>query len=245
MRYRLEMIDGLPTVRNVETDVALGTVVGAGDQYRQVNFESVLNWEGKETSVWPPQPLERAISTIAFNEAFSGYPGLQNCTARPDPARVEFALGNILAETVSTLASGLLEHQKGGLREETKNGFGDLMVQIFDIRWASSFGSFNAETRQDEPYFINTRSGARMSFEDAAQFYGMDELRYRLPHVNEALLQELLSWALKVLKDATDDLLPVRSSTPLRVQPNLERASQFPMSRMSSEVGAAGSSPKS
>ena len=214
MRYRMEVMDDEPAIRNVETDVVLGTVVGSGydakDPDLKANFDAVQAWDGEETSVFPRQPLEHALSVIAFNEAFNGYPGLKHCAPEPRPVRIEFTLGRLLADATCVLACGLVEWRGDGLRKETKDKFADLMVDIFRIRWASAFGSFNGETRQYEPYFVNVSSGERMTFDAAAQFYGMLELSVRLPDVSkEPLLQELLSWAINLVKQGTDHEMPV------------------------------------
>jgi hypothetical protein len=112
--------------------------------------------------------------------------------------------------TANTVARGMLEYQAGGLRRETGARFADLILEIFNIRWASVFGSFNCETRQDEPYFTNVWTRQRIAFDAAAQCYGMHELRGRFPHVGETVPQELLSWVLQLLKQASDDETPVR-----------------------------------
>jgi len=212
MRYRLEVMDCEPVIRNVETDVALGTVVGSGydakDPDLKANFDAVLTWDGEVCDVFPRQPLEHALCAIACHEARNGYPGFGNCVPGPNPARIEYTLGNLMADTASTLARGVVEWCRGGaLRKETRDKFADLIVEIFKIRWASSFGSFNAETRRYEPYFV--WSNQRMTFDAAARCYGMHELSVRFPDVDEAVLQELLSYVIKLLKQVTDHEMPV------------------------------------
>lgn len=156
-----------PAIRNVETDVVVGRVAGSGYDARdpdlKAKFDAVL-WDGHEISVYPRQPLEHAVLVIAGNEARSGYPGLKNCEPEPDPKRVEFALGKLMADVVSTLARGLVEYHGGALGKETKHRFADLIVEIFRIRWASAFGSFDGETRQYEPYFFDVWVRERVTF---------------------------------------------------------------------------------
>jgi hypothetical protein len=109
--------------------------------------------------------------------------------------------------------SHLLEYRSGALRQETKHRFADLIVEIFRIRWASAFGSFNGETRQFEPYFVDVWSKERVTFDVAAQSYGMFELANRFPDVSEEpLLRELLSWVINHVKQATDREMPVTRS---------------------------------
>jgi hypothetical protein len=214
MRYRMEVMTDEPVIRNVETDVVLGRVAGSGydakDPDLKANFDVVLTWDGKEREVFPRQPLEHAVLVIAGNEARNGYPGLRNCGSNPDPMRIEFALGNLMADATSALARGIIEYcSSRGLQKETRDRFADLIVEIFHIRWASTFGSFNGETGQYEPYFVNVWSHQRVSFDAAAHCYGMHELGCRFPDISEALLQELLSWVINLLKQVTDREMPV------------------------------------
>ena len=218
MRYRMEVMDREPVIRNVETDVVLGTVVGSGydakDPDLKANFDAVLTWEGKERSVFPRQPLEHAVLVIAGNEARNGYSGFRNCAPNPNPVRVEFALGNLMAEATSALARAVVEYRGGALHKETKERFADLIVEIFDIQWASAFGSFNEETSRYEPYFVNVWSKERVTFDAAAHCYGMYELGRRFPDVGEAVPQELLSWVINILKQVTDPEMPVGVHVP-------------------------------
>jgi len=224
MRYRMEVMDGEPAIRNVETDVVVGAVPGSGydakDPDLKANFDVAI-WNGQEISGFPRQPLESALSAIAFNEADNGYPSLKNCAAKPNPVRIEFALGELIADAASTLARGVIEDRSGALQKETGEKFADLTVQIFRIRWASAFGSFNGETRQKEPYFLNVWTNERVTFDTAAQCYGMFELTMRFPDVSEEepLLQELLSSAIEFVKQATEREMPTRLPTEHMLKP--------------------------
>jgi len=53
-----------------------------------------------------------------------------------------------------------------------------------------------------------------MSFGDAAQHYGMNELRERFPDVSEAVLKEALSWPLEVLGRTLKELMRPGSPHP-------------------------------
>jgi hypothetical protein len=56
--------------------------------------------------------------------------------------------------------------------------------------------------------FLTNASGPRMSFAEAAQFYGMKELRRRHPDASNATLREVLAWPLEVLTDLLERLSP-------------------------------------
>jgi hypothetical protein len=126
MRYRLEVMDSEPVIRNVEADVVVGTVPGSGydakDPALKAHFDDVVTSQGEIRTTFPRQPLENALGSLAFNEAFNGYPGLKHCTPNPDPVRVEFTLGRLVADAVSVTARGILEYRNGSLRKETKKG---------------------------------------------------------------------------------------------------------------------------
>jgi hypothetical protein len=122
--------------------------------------------------------------------------------------KVEFQLGYILADAVGVVAGGLLECWNG-LTPETKERFANLMGQLGAIWQASLFSSYNAERRQREPYFENRpQSHPRMTFGEAVQRLGMDELTFRYFDVPEPILHELLMFVLKCFGDALDRIVP-------------------------------------
>jgi hypothetical protein len=204
----MEVLEDEPVIRNVETDVVLGRVPGSGcdakDPDLKAKFDVVLTWDGKESEVYPRQPLEHALSVIEGYEARNGYPGLRNCGPNPDSQRIEFELGKLMADITTVLALAIAEYRSSlCLQKETKDRFADLIVEIFRIRWASFFGSFNGETRRYEPYFAGLNE--RRSFDAAAHHYGMHELLVRFSDdVSEAVLEELLSRVINLVKRATD-----------------------------------------
>ena len=216
MRYRMEAIEDELIIRNVETDIQLGTAVpfwmnDPNDPIHPIFGCSVLNKDADKiatiSTITVPNPLEMAPVAIANYEAMSGYPGIKDGAKNPDPQRIERRLGTLLAEAVSVGALGLIECQSGGLKAETKETCSELLAQVGDIWYASRFGSFDAERRVIDPYFANGRY-PRMSFAAAAQHYGMIELRIRFPDESETTLKKVLSWPLDLLDDLLNRLTP-------------------------------------
>lgn len=220
MRYRLEKLhDDKLVIRNVETDVILGSAVLLGtsdprdpDRWT-ITACKILNRKGVElATIGPPnvpRPLEEAATAVAMHEAYYGYPGFKVVAKDPQPNRIERRLGTLLADAVSEIARALIERGNGGLKSKTKRRCGKLIAQLHGIWYASRFGSFNAERWADEPYFANIpASGPRLSFAEAAQVHGMFELRMRHPDVSEEALKLALSWPLELLKSLLDSLVP-------------------------------------
>jgi hypothetical protein len=221
MHYRLELLeDDILVVRNVETDLVLGFVLRIwGPHPRDRNRLkllgcTILNKDGRDelatiSAATVPNALEQAPIAVAAYEQYYGYPGFKAEMERPQPRRIEYLLGTLLADTASTAAQGLIEYLSGGLTVETRDKCADLIVRLYAIWYASRFRSFDAERWDHEPYFANTPpSKPRMSFPAAAQHYGMMELRSRFPDQSEALLKEALSWPLEMLRCTLDGLIP-------------------------------------
>jgi len=228
MRYRMEQLPNEELViRNVETDLRLGTAVPLGvidphDPDRMtVTACRALNRVGKEIATigpWPgstTSPLEKAAVAVASHEAHSGYPGFKKCGSRaPEPRRIEFRLGTLLADAASTIARAIIECSNGGLKAKTKREFVKINMQLYAILYASRFGSFNAERSVHEPYFANLDTNdPRLSFAEAAQTYGLRELAERYPDLSEAELELALSWPLKLLEDTLDSAYRKRDTT--------------------------------
>jgi hypothetical protein len=194
-------------IRNVETDIQLGTAV----PFWMNNPNDPIHKDADKIATIStntvPNPLKMAPVAIANYEAMSGYPGIKDGAKNPDPHRIEWLLGAVLADGVSVLARAWLEGRAGGLTTETKSKWGDLVVQLHKILSVSRFGSFDAEHGVTDPYFANG-SGPRMSFAAAAQHYGMLELQIRFPDVSETTLKALLSWPLDLLNDTLNRLSP-------------------------------------
>jgi hypothetical protein len=220
MRYRLELDqDDELIVRNVETDIKHGSVkrfwgVDPNDPSRRVSCCTIINREGEAVATLncSKDRLAPGKATIsaASREEDSGYASIKCGECRHEPRRIEFQLGRLLADAASEIARGVIEHGNGGLKPETKNKVGDLIAEICAILYASQFGSLNAERRTMEPYFADiVRSAPRLSFGEAAQVWGMFELRTRFPEESEAALKLALSWPLEVFEDTLKNLMPL------------------------------------
>ena len=219
MRYRMEVIEDELIIRNVETDVRLGTAipyyaVDTGDPNRPLVLVcNVLNGDAVSLAkIAVPNPLGQAAVVIANHEAHNGYPGLKKAAKGCNPHRVEWLLARTLADAISVIARACIEWRNGGLKSETKTKYADLIARLHDIWYASRFGSFDGERRIDEPYFANTDPDGdpRISFAEAARQYGMHELRMRFPEESDETLKELLSWPLDLLSDTLNRLSPQR-----------------------------------
>ena len=154
-------------------------------------------------------PLHRAAAAVALHEEYSGYSDFKAIAEHPDPQRIEFKLGELMADTAAAIARAYIEHGDGGIKVETKEKCAALLAQLFQIYWASSFKSYNAERRVWEPYFSNAPTDApRMIFPDAARHYGMYYMEQRFPHIDEAALKLVLSQVLEILDDLIESLFP-------------------------------------
>ena len=212
MRYRMETVDGLDVIRNVETDLKLGVVLRTfvpdpADHSRLKyvgckvvdSFGGVIaellneNYKRSELSA-----LHHAAAAVASHEEYSGYSDFKAIAEHPDPLRIEFKLGELMADAASAIARAHIEHGDGGIKAETKEKCAALLTELFQIYWASSFKSYNAERRVWEPYFSNAPTDApRMIFPEAARHYGMFYMEQRFPHIDEAILKDVLSQVLK------------------------------------------------
>ena len=218
MRYRMEVIEDELVIRNVETDIRLGTAIpyyaeDADDPNRPPFLVcDVLNRAAEKlatiSSTTVPNPIEMAPVAVANHETYYGYPGLKDCAKNPNSHRIEWLLGTVLADAASEVARVLIECGSCGLKAETKSKYADLIVQLHDIWYASRFGSFDGERRVMDPYFANFGGDPRMSFAAAAQHYGMFELGLRFPDVSETTLKAVLSWPLDLLRDTLNRLSP-------------------------------------
>lgn len=214
MRYRMEVIEDKLIIRNVETDIALGTAspFWAGNPHnpeRPIFGCNVLNKDADRIAeITVPNPIEVAPSAIATYEAYYGYPGFKDGPKNPDTHRIEWQLGTVLADAVTAVARAFIEYHDGGLKAETKEKCAELTAQLYAIWYPSRFGSFDGERRINEPYFANG-SGQRIGFGAAAQRYGLAELQMRFPDVSETTLKTALEWPLYLLRDLLDRLLPL------------------------------------
>jgi len=210
----MEIIDDQPMIRNVETDVVVGIVLRAlvpdptdPERLTYMGYK-VIGVDGCEIAEFLNERFRGSGFTslrypalmVATYEEDRGYPSFKAIAKPPDPFRLEHKLGTLIADTASEICRAYIEHGSGGVKAETKQKYGELMAQLFDIYWASSFQSFNAERRDWEPYFSNAPpSDPRMIFPEAALHYGMFYMERRFPHIDEAALKEVLSWVLEFL----------------------------------------------
>jgi hypothetical protein len=222
MRYRMEMLeDETLVVRNVETDLILGFINrpcmdDPQNPNRLISLGCVvLSRDLNEIATIPAttvqRPLEHASVAVANYEAYYGYPDFRHVEERPQPDRVERSLGTVVADAASVLARAFLEYQNGGVKAETKAKFGDLMTRLYDFWVTSSYHSFNGERQVLEPYFANLdASQPRLLFWDAAQQWGMDELRSRHPDASDKPMQAVLSMPLDELERTLNRLVPLK-----------------------------------
>jgi len=215
MRYRMEVIEDEFYIRNVETDIKLGYAVPFwGYDPEKPDHAifgcTVLNKDaGVLATITVPNPLQKAAIAVANYEAYYGYPGFKGgAEGRPEPRRIEWLLGTVMADAASQVTRAVIECQSGGLKAETKSKISELLAQLHDIWFASRFGSFDGERRVTEPYFASFGFGPRLSFAAAAQHYGMFELKMRFPDESETILKEVLSWPLELLNDMLIRLSP-------------------------------------
>jgi hypothetical protein len=228
MRYRLKVVDeDRIFVQNVET----GLIVGRVDAFLErgplrhqfvVSGCSFYDNEGVEIANVPhtqvANPLRLPAVSIAFRERDNGYRTFQANADQPvRPDETEQRLGFLLAQASAEMARGVLEYQNGGLRADTKNNFGALIAEVHSIRAASYHGSFDDKVRQEELYFSGSSpSGPRMTFTEAAEYYGLRELRKRHPDLGDETLKVVLAWPLDLLRSLSGnfDSLALRPKMP-------------------------------
>jgi hypothetical protein len=211
MSYRIEDAepDGWLLVRHVETDREVGTAF----EYpvyidgRVVDYFNVYNNAGEEvgftTSGFHHFPLEIAAKAIAYYEKDNGFPDLKDADWNAQSDRVERRLGKLIADTALAFARGFCEAVGQGLTAETRDQFAASLAELGSLCRLSRAGCYNATARTIEPYFANPApSGPRLAFPDAAQVYGMRELRARRPNLSDAERQRLLGWVLRWVADA-------------------------------------------
>ena len=221
MRYRMEMFDNCDlVVRNVETDLELGLVKprcvpNQPDRDHLIFAGCVVQNRHAEEIAWVPAGpnfLEPGPVEIAFYEEANGYPDFMPLDEEPQPRRVEYLLGSLLADTAAEIARAVFEYRDGGLTTKTKETFGELIVELYRIWFPSRFGSWDAERRVYDPYFAHPYpQQPRLSFGAAAQEYGMRELQTRFPEASEAALKEILLLPLEVLANTFNRLLPLEN----------------------------------
>jgi hypothetical protein len=194
--------DGALAIRNVETDVEAGFIrrlsgVDPRDPSRIVTGCQVVNGNLEEIAtilnITVPDPLKQAAVAVAACEEHYGYPCLKDAPPQPQADRIERRLGNLAADAVSELARLFIEYLNGAKKVDCRK-CGELLAQLFEIAWSSSFQSFNSELHDFEPYFANIPAwGPRLYFADALNVHGLFELQTRFPAMPEQGLQAALS----------------------------------------------------
>jgi hypothetical protein len=155
-------------------------------------------------------PLKDAAKRVADHEERLGYPGLKAGlgTAEPKPERIERRLGEVLADLAVEAIQGGLQHRNGGLSAGTKEKCVSLLCEAYRIWYASRFGSFDAERRVLEPYFLSyAHHLPRLEFTDAARLYGMTELRGRFLVADHAVTDVVLSDAISLSLELLERLI--------------------------------------
>ena len=223
MRYRMEMSeDHKLVIRNVDMDLIMGFVrrnlrEDPDDPDRMIDLGcTVFNKDKIEIATlmarYVPDYLKTAPVAVASHEERLGYPGFKGGNEQFQRNRMEHLLGSVLADTATAIGRAVLEYANGGLTAETKERYVGLIDQLYRIWFASRFGSYDAERRGHEPYFVHPYpQGPRMSFSAAAQDYGMWELKMRFPEASEAALKEILFLPLEMLDRLLNRLVPLNS----------------------------------
>jgi len=213
MRYRLELLSNDEiVVHNEETGLILGSAIPHFAPCRDnPNRQTVLgctvfNNAGEKlatiSNATVPNPLGVAAVAVANHEHHYNYAGFRaRASEQRRPNRIEYLLGNLLADLSAEIGCGIVECHAGALKAETKERAAALIAELHAIWYASRFGSFDDQDRGvNDPYFSSAMpSGPRMSFAQSAQHYGMNELRRRFPNIHDPSLGKMLSWPLELL----------------------------------------------
>jgi hypothetical protein len=121
-----------------------------------------------------------------------------------DPHRIEHRLGALLAGALILISQGVGDYSRGVPNPGDKHKFGKVCGELAMLELASRYGCHNSQPLRLERYFAGpTPSSPRLSFEDAAQYYGRVELRRWLPGVSEAMLGELIKFQLDILREVS------------------------------------------
>ncbi len=221
MRYRMEMYDDYNLlVRNVEMDLELGLVKPRcapnppDPDHLTITGCIVQNKHAEEIAWAPAWPnfLRTGPAAVASYEEANGYPDFEPLDGEPQPKRVEYLLGTLLADAAAEIARAVFEYKGGGLTAETKEKFGELIVELYRIWFPSRFGSWDAERGVYDAYFAHPYpKQPRLSFGTAAQEYGMRELQTRFPEASEAALKEILLLPLEMLERTLNRLRPLNA----------------------------------
>jgi hypothetical protein len=214
MRYRIEDANDYISVRHVETDREVGAALERhiyidGRAVDVCNtFNNAGEWLAVASSELHSFPLQTAAIALANHEEYYGFPDLKGAEWNVHADRVERRLGSLIADTALAFARGFCEAAGRGLTAETRDQFAASLAELASLCRIGHAGCFNATTRTHEPYFANPLScRTRLNFSDAAEWYGMRELRTRHPDLSDAEQQKLVGWVLQWLHDALSNEL--------------------------------------
>ena len=128
----------------------------------------------------------------------------------PRRYRIEEELAETVAAAVYAIVRAPVYPHGGGARTDAYEGANKALARLFAILNVSRIGSFDSDSCCCEPYFLapDTRASLRISFDEAAEYYGMIGLRQRLgSDTPEPVLRKLVSWPLLSLGYTCDYLL--------------------------------------
>jgi hypothetical protein len=227
MRYRYELLgDDEPEVHgvgsnivvfNTDLDVWVAFVHDPPDRPSQTGC-TVTGRDGGDITSWSPtakppfQLLQSALYSAAFHELENAFPSGRYAKEDRSSIRVEREFGRLHVDIVLVAARALQELLGEGLKPATEEELAELLVRLQRIGWCSRFGSFNIESRRlGEAYFRSISGGRRLSFDAAAQEWGIWELQDRFVDAgvkaSDQLLQTLLGWPTNLLEGLLDDHL--------------------------------------
>jgi hypothetical protein len=219
MLYRIEDANDYISVRHVETDREVGAALERrvyidGSAVDVCNtFNNAGEWLAVATSQLHSFPLQTAAMALADHEEQYDFPDLKCAEWNVHADRVERRLGSVIADTASAFARAFCEAAGSGLTDETRDQFAGSLAELASLCRIGHAGCFNATTRTHEPYFANPLScRKRLNFSDAAEWYGMLELRTRHPDLSDAEQQKLVGWVLRWLSDLLAAAVPARAA---------------------------------
>jgi hypothetical protein len=171
-------------------------------------YYRVINDEGGEIAV--VTSLENGIATLAAHA--SGNPAEPSCAEENNEYqyRIEHRLGETVADAAEAIGRAQAERRAGGVRSDTRETIARNMKRLAQMWEASRHGSYDADDRTRGRYFFTgepseqATSPTRISFDEAAYWYGKRALRTRLgTAVTDGAIQEMISNTLKILRVAS------------------------------------------
>jgi hypothetical protein len=205
MRYRIEDADACLLVRHIETDRVVGAALERRCYMDGKVFEicETFNNAGEMLATVSGATVRNPLTTPAVALAYhADHNDLKDADWNAQADRVERRLGKLIADTALAFARGFCEAVGRGLTAETRDQFAASLAELCSLCRISRAGCYNAAARTHEPYFANPLPGVRLNFSDAAEWYGMCELRARRPDLTWAEQEKLVGWVLQWVSDA-------------------------------------------